>query len=308
MEDHDVALARVAARQHGLVTASQAHLAGASARAVHVRVERGLLVPVHRGVYRHAAGEDSRWTTLLAACLACGPAAVASHRSAGRLWDLRGVPRWRPEVTVPGTRLPRVHEAVVHRTDRLDPEDVTAVQGVPVTSVARTLLDLGALLHVDPLRSAAEDAVLRSLVSPLDLLCTLERLGGRGRRGTRRLRAVVTGLLPLPAALESRLEAALLRIVRESGAPPPPMQYDAVVAGGRRVRFDFAWPALRIAVEADGRRWHATSADFERDLARHNAVTAAGWRLYRYGWADVHQRRERTRAELAAALRQVGAA
>ncbi|HZB71656.1 MAG TPA: hypothetical protein VE395_05950, partial [Acidimicrobiales bacterium] len=63
-----------------------------------------------------------------------------------------------------------------------------------------------------------------------------------------------------------------------------------------------------IAVEADGRRWHATSADFQRDLARHNAVTAAGWRLYRYGWADVHQRPDETRAALAAALSQAGAA
>ncbi len=129
----------------------------------------------------------------------------------------------------------------------------------------------------------------------------------RAGRGARALRTVVTGLVPAPV-LESRLEAALLRLIRESGAPAPTTQHEVVVAGGRRVRFDFAWPRRRLAVEADGRRWHATSADFERDLARHNAVTAAGWRLYRYGWADVHRRADRTRGALAAALATVGAA
>ena len=117
----------------------------------------------------------------------------------------------------------------------------------------------------------------------------------------------MTAMAP-PAAMESRLEVALLRLIRESGAPRPVPLLEAVVAGGRRVRFDFAWPDRRLAVEADGRRWHATTTDFERDLARHNAVTAAGWRLYRFGWADVHQRRERTLATLSAVLRQAGAA
>jgi very-short-patch-repair endonuclease len=105
-----------------------------------------------------------------------------------------------------------------------------------------------------------------------------------------------------PLALESRLEHDLLRLIRASGASPPVTQHEAVVAGSRRVRFDFAWPERRLAVEADGRRWHATAADFQRDLIRHNAVTAAGWRLFRYGWADVHQRRAETLAELARLL------
>ena len=307
MERHEVALAGLAARQHGLVTGAQARAAGLSQRAVHRRVARRLLVPVHRGVYRHAAVAESRWTELLAAVLAGGVGAVASHRSAGRLWALRSVPRWRPEVTVPRASRPTAGAIVVHRTDRLEPEDVATTHGIPVTSVARTLLDLGVLLPAPVLATAAEDAAIRTLVTPLDLVATLERLGGPGRRGAALLRTVVRGMAP-PAALESRLEAALLRLIRESGAPRPVPQLEAVVAGGLRVRFDFAWPDRRLAVEADGRRWHATSADFERDLARHNAVVAAGWRLYRFGWADVHQQPDRTRATLTAVLGQAGAA
>ena len=303
----DAALAKAAAGQHGLVSLAQARALGLSLEQLKTRVRSGLLVPVHRGVYRHAARQDSWWSDLHAAVLACGADAVASHRSAGRLWRLREVPRWRPEVTVPGSRRPRVDGVVVHRTDTLDTEDVAAVEGIPVTSVARTLLDLGALLPAPVLATTTEDAAIRGLVTPPDLVATLERLGRPGRRGAAALRVVV-GQLATPAALESRLETALLRLIRRSGAPPPVCQLEAVVAGGRRVRFDFAWPDRRIAVEADGRRWHATSADFEKDLIRHNAVTAAGWRLYRFGWTDVHQRPDVTTAALAAALRQAGAA
>jgi uncharacterized protein DUF559 len=118
---------------------------------------------------------------------------------------------------------------------------------------------------------------------------------------------VVAGLVP-PEDLDSRLEHDLLRLIRASGVPPPVPQLEAVVGGGRRVKFDFAWPDRRTVVEADGRRWHATSAEFERDLARHNDITTAGWRLFRYGWADVHQRPDATRAAIAAAVRRAGAA
>jgi hypothetical protein len=124
------------------------------------------------------------------------------------------------------------------------------------------------------------------------VVATLERLGGPGRRGARALRRVVGQLVP-PEDLDSRLEHDLLRLIRAAGAPPPVTQLEAVVGGGRHVEFDFAWPDRRLAVEADGHRWHATSADFQRDLARHDAVTTAGWRLYRFGWAEVTSGRTR---------------
>jgi hypothetical protein len=303
----DAALARLASSQHGVVSAAQAGAVGLTLDNLRTRVGARLLVPVHRGVYRHAATPGSPKADLMAAVLACGGGAVASHRSAGRLWRLRDVPRWRPEVTVCRTSCPMAPGIVVHRTDTLAPEDVAAVDGIPVTSVARSLLDLGALLPPPVLATTAEDACIRHLVTPLDLVATLERLGRPGRRGASALRTVVRGLVP-PKDLESRLEHDLLRLIRASGAPPPVAQLDALVGGGRRVTFDFAWPDRRIAIEADGRRWHATSRDFERDLARHNAVQAAGWRLYRYGWADVHQRPDRTRADIAGALGLAGAA
>lgn len=290
-------MARSAARQHGMVTGRQLYDLGLTDRQVQADVDAGVLVQVHRGTFRHAAGEDTWRTQLTAACLACGPTAVASARSAGRLWGLRDVPRWRPEVTVLDTTKPRLRGVVVHRTDRLDAVDVSRVDGISVTSPARTLLDLGALLPRPVLTPVLEDATFRRLLVIEDVLSILERLGGPGRRGTAALRgavddAVVTG------RLESRLELALARLLEIAGGPPPVRQYDVALAGGVRARLDFAWPDRRLAVEADGRRWHSTKRDFDRNLVRSRALEASGWRVYPFGWTDVHHHRAATLAEL----------
>jgi hypothetical protein len=211
------------------------------------------------------------------------------------------VPGARPEITVPAPARVRRPGVRVHETDRLDAVDVTSVDGIPTTRPARTLLDLGAVAPVGVVELAAHDAVIRNAVTTVDLLCVLERLGGPGRRGTAALRAAARAGLP-PDELESTLELALYRLVRACPVPAPVLQHPVVLPGGRRVRFDFAWPARRVAVEADGRRWHATRADFERDLDRANAIAATDWRHFRYGWAPVHERPAAVRAEITAAV------
>jgi hypothetical protein len=190
-------------------------------------------------------------------------------------------------MTNAGTRLPLLMAVDRHRTDTLEPRDVGSVDGVPCTTVPRTLLDLGAVVDRRVVRTAAQDAVIRGLVSVLDLVCILERLGGRGRRGTAALRWTVRSCLPT-SGLESGLEAALLGVIRSSGMPEPVVQHELRCSDRRGVRLDFAWPDRRIGVEADGRRWHATSTDFERDMARANSISMTGWRLFRFGWNEVH--------------------
>jgi predicted transcriptional regulator of viral defense system len=302
MRRADLRLARVAADQRGIVRRIDAARVGVTDRDVDRLVEFGLLVVLHPGVYRHAAVAFDETARLLASVWAAGRAAVASHRSAARLWELRDVPRWRPEVTVPGRTRKPVSKVTVHRTDRLEPLDVTAAHGVPVTTVARTLLDLGAVTDVPVVRQATQDAVIRNLVMPEDLLCVLERVGRRGRRGTAALREVVE-TSSLDARLESRLEQELFEVLLRCEVPPPSPQFELPCVDGRRVRLDFAWPGQRVAVEADGRRWHATTADFERDRARANSITASGWALYRFGWADVRERRAGTVAAIHRAFR-----
>ena len=300
MPTPDARLARLAASRHGTFDLAEARAAGLSDAALRHRVATGTVVRLHEQVFRFEAAPETWRTSLVAAVLAGGHTAVASHRSAGRLWELRGVPRWKPEITCLGRRLPLIDDVVVHRTDRLEPVDLGIVDAVPCTSVDRTLLDLGAVVHRRVVRTAAEDAVIAGRTTVLDLVCTLERLGGHGRRGTAALRWAVRSCLPV-AGLESRLEAWVLDVIRGAGIPTPRSQHELRCRDGRFVRLDFAWPERRLAIEADGRRWHSTAADFERDMARSNSVAATGWTLYRFGWTDVHQRR----AEVASLLRTV---
>jgi hypothetical protein len=307
MRRADVRLAEVASRQLGLVRRRDIAAIGVSDRELEHLITLGLLEGVHTGVYRHVAVPLDGRGRVLAAVWGAGDIAVASHRSAAWLWEMRDVPRWRPEVTVAGRSRRSPTRVTVHRTDRLDPADSTHCDGIPVTSVPRTLLDLGAVTDVQVVRQAAQDAVIRKLVAPEDLLCVLERVGRRGRRGTAALReAVETSFLD--DRLESRLEQELFELVLRCEVPPPVPQYELRCIDGRQVRLDFAWPDQRVAVEADGRRWHATTADFERDLARSNSITASGWSIYRFGWSDVRDRRAGTVASVHRAFRAIAAA
>ncbi len=307
MRRADLRLAEVAARQLGLVRRRDIAAIRVSDRELEHLVTLGLLEVVHPGVYRHVAVPLDGRARLLAAIWGAGPVAVASHRSAAWLWELRDVPRWRPEVTVAGRSRRSPTRVTVHRTDRLEAIDITTSDGLPVTTVARTLLDLGAVTDLPVVRQATQDAVIRRLVQPEDLLCVLERVGRRGRRGTAALRAVVEEA-SLDARLESRLEQELFELVLRCSVPAPVPQYELRCVDGRRVRLDLAWPDAGVAVEADGRRWHATTADFERDRARGNSITASGWSLYRFGWADVRERRAGTSASIHRAFRAVAAA
>lgn len=296
-----------ASRQHGIMTRTQARGLGASDHQVDRLLRTGVFVPLHPGVYRYAGAPPTRSGRALAAVLAAGPGAVASHRSAAVLHDLRDIRRWRPEVTVCGSRLPVLDGVTCHRTTVLEPVDVTTRDRVPVTTIARTLLDLGAVVPAVVVELAAQDAIIREAVTLLDLVCLLDRLGRRGRSGTAALRAVTISAIPTEG-IESRLEFDLWRIIESSPIPRPVLQHEVVLPGGLRVRLDAAWPDLMVVAQSDGRRWHATRREFEHDLRRSRAITAAGWDLYRYGWADVHQRPAAVRAELTAVVRAAMAA
>ena len=299
MDNPDITVARLAADGHGMIIRSQALDTGLTADEYRERKESGLLVPVHRGITRHAAVPLTWQGRLAAAVLAGGAGAVASHRSAGRLHDLRGIPRWRPEVTVTGSDLPRASGIHFHRTNLLSELDRTTVDGIPCTSLARTLLDLGAVLPYEMVELAAQDAVIRRLVTPAQLVSVLERVGGRGRRGTAPLRAAVDGALP-DDRIESELERVLWLLL-----PPNhglTFQLELTCSDGRRVRLDSGCPVRRISIEANGRRWHATARDVRRDMERRRSIQATGWSHYEFGWSDATELAAATRADLARLL------
>lgn len=297
----DAAIARPAAQQDGLATREQLRAVGLTDREIDLRLKAGIITAVYPGVFHHAAAPFTPRTRLRAAQLACGPTALISHRSAAALHGFDGILRVRPELTVCDTTLPKVDNVTIHRTDTLDVADRCLVNGTPCTSRPRTLLDLGAVIPYELVEHAVQVAIVERLVSERDLLAVVDRLGKRGRRGTASLRAVLRAAIP-DERLASMLEHDTLALIERAGVPTPVLQHRLVCADGRIVILDFAWPELRVAIEADGHRWHATRKQLEADLARRRSIVASGWDHYAYGWGDVHQRPTTTLAEIARSL------
>ncbi|MCA1843619.1 MAG: type IV toxin-antitoxin system AbiEi family antitoxin domain-containing protein, partial [Actinobacteria bacterium] len=176
------------AAQHGVIGRRQALAAGLTPRIVEWHVRNGTWTAVHRGVYR-LSGTATTWRQrVMAACLAAGPGAVASHRAAGALWGLDGVVEGRPEITVATSGGREPAGVVVHHTRGLQPADRASVDGIPCTSAARTLVDLAGVLTPDQLEVAL-DSALRDRLTAAGYL--QRRLADAGRKGAGVLRELV---------------------------------------------------------------------------------------------------------------------
>jgi very-short-patch-repair endonuclease len=295
----------IAACQHGVVTHEQVLGTGVSRRQLDAELARGRLVAVHRGVYR-SGGSPATWEqSVVAACLATR--GVASHATAATVWGLRGWSSTAVEVTVAGRRQTRLEGVVRHSTTRLDPVDVVRRDSIPLTSPARTLLDLGGIGAPEAVESALEDALRRRLVGPAQLTSALDRLGRPGRPGVATLRAILASRDPRSAPTESELEDAFVRVLRRARLPEPARQYPVRVRGQRAVRIDFAYPSRRVAIELDGWRWHSARADVDRDRSKSNLLAALGWSLLRFSWSDLRERGSDVARTVADLLRSEGA-
>jgi very-short-patch-repair endonuclease len=263
----------LAARQHGVVAHRQLLAIGLGRLAIKYQVECGRLHPIYVGVY--AVGHPvlslrGRW---MAAVLACGDDAVLSHRDAGALWQLRPTAGARVHVTAVGrTRHPR-RGIVVHRVRALDPRDVTCRDGIPVTTVARTLLDLAEILLPRQLERVFEEAERRRV---LDLRAVEEVCRrSNGRRGLRPLRALLAAARE-PATTRSELEAMFRDFCRDLDLPVP--VFNALVAG---YEVDASWPGSRLIVELDGYAFHRTRGAFERDRMKSVALKTSEYEVLR---------------------------
>ncbi len=285
----DLGVAELAERQHGAVARRQLLELGLGSRAIDHRVAVGRLHPVHAGVYLVGHRLRSARTRWMAAVLACGPGALLSHRPAADVWHLLPTDSARIHVVADrSTRGPA--GIVVHRIRRLHIEDRAERDGIPVTSVARTLLDLAGVVRRRQLERAVETAERHGLFD----LHAMERLlaSGRGRRGVRMLRSVLRDYRE-PPFTRSELERMFIALCRGAGLPPPVT--NLWVAGGEA---DATWPDHRLVVELDSRGYHATRAAFERDRRRDTDLQLAGYRVLRV----THRRLEQEPADVAAAV------
>lgn len=289
------AVAELATRQHGVVSVAQLRRIGLDSSAVARRAAAGRLHSIHRGVYAVGHRSITRRGQYLAAVLACGPEAALSHRSAADLWGLRRDSTC-IEVTAPRRRagLPGI---VVHRSRLADPADFDSIDGIRVTSVARTLLDLAVVVTARELARAvdrAERLELFDLISVEDLLNRASRRAGR-----RSLRNAIEGWQP--SYTRSELEDRFQELVRRAKLPPP--QINVLLRGERAAHeVDCFWPSRRLVVQLDGFAYHRTRRDRERDSTTDADLELAGFRVLRLTWDDVAVHGYRTVRRLRQAL------
>ena len=208
----DISISAIAAENHGVFGAHHLRELRVSKSEREWRLFSGRWVEVYEGVYR-IAGVPQTWRgDLLAACWAGGLRAVASHRSAAALWELPGQRRNTREVTCPRWRRARHDGLLVHETTALSDRDRTAVDGIPVTTIERTILDLAAVCSSFTVDLAIDSAIRRQLTNVDKLCAMLRRVGKRGRRGTKTLRRLLADRDSQYTPTESEREQMLLRV------------------------------------------------------------------------------------------------
>ena len=281
-------LGELARRQWGVVTRAQLSDFGVGDSGVRDWVQRGRLHRLHRGIYAYGHDRlrvEGRW---LAAVLACGPAAVLSHGTAARMWEIRQSNSALIDVTVP-SRAGRIRRKGIriHRSGRLAPQEVTVRNGIPVTTVARTLLDLADVLDTQALRRAVTEA---EYTNRFDLTAFNAVVQDNPGRRTRKL---------MTAAFEGRqhrtrspLEDRFLRFMDRWGVEEP--ECNAWIEG---YEVDVAWTRVGLVVELDGVAAHGTRAAVRRDRRKDRVLWRAGFRTMRLT-ADALDAEEEVLADL----------
>jgi very-short-patch-repair endonuclease len=279
----DTGLAEIAAKQWGVVSRQQLHALGLGRGAIGHRLRTARLHRLHPGVYAvghtHVA-QRGRW---LAAVLAYGTGAALSHLDAAALYELRRRHAGKVHVTVPGRRGHSQGEIVVHSVRHLHRDDVTIRDGIPVTSVGRTLLYLAEVVAGSELRRALQSAERLQLFDLAAMTSLLHR--SRGRRGLKPLGAALAEFAGPPPITRSELEEIFIDFVRAHDLRPPAM--NALVEG---YEVDAFWPEHRLVVELDSRGFHDNAVAFEEDRARDTRLQVAGYRVLRITYRRMIER------------------
>jgi very-short-patch-repair endonuclease len=298
----DAAIAALAARQWGVVSLDDLRACGLSRDAVSIRVRKGWLHPLYRTVFAVGHPNPPHEGRYLAAVKACGPDAVLSHNAAAVTWKLLDDHVPPIHVTVRGGAKRRHRGIKAHRAETLGPGEVTSHRGIPVTSPARTLIDLAAVLPERRLRRAVRRAQAEHLVTLTDLSRAVA--AAKGRRGIRKLARI---LATRPAPTRSELEDRVLDLLLRGDIEHPDVNVPLRLAG-RTVIPDFRWPAQRLVLEADGAKWHGDRLSREEDAERQALLEAHGERVVRVTWQQVTAKPAETLARIRAAGAPLSAA
>lgn len=231
----------------------------------------------HRGVFRVGHRAPSLLARFYAAVAACGASAVLSGLAAAHLWGILRGRQPAPEVTTTALRM--VRGVIVHRARRLDVRDTTTREGIRCTSLARTLVDLAAVLSLGDLARCHHEAVVRHGLRAAEVEAVLARRPNSA--GAQKLRSVISGDATV---LLGRLERGFRAYLRAHGFPLPVTNREA---GAHYV--DCRWAEHRVTVELDGYRFHNSRHAWERDRERERAARGRGDEFRRFSWRDVFE-------------------
>lgn len=285
--------ARVAESQSGLITFRDLLEAGIPRATIARRVESGDLQRRGLSVYAFAGTPNLPQQKLVAQVLSVDPRAAASHDSAAHLWGLIAAEPGRPHVVVRRWRREHRTDSVVHESLDFIPRDRVLVDGVPVTSPVRTIVDLGATSRW-LVESALSRGLRQGLFAVPDIDTFIRRVARRGRRGVGVIRPLLdhhrTG-----TPTESVLEDRFLRLIMERAVPHPVSQFVVRDRSGSFVsRADFAYPDLGLLIELDGRSFHEGEDTFQSDRDKQNITQGLGWTTLRFTWFDITRRPDYT--------------
>lgn len=293
----DPLIARIANSQHGLITTAQLRSLGVSAASVSDRAADGRLHRIFRGVYAVGHSNLTDRARRSAALMTLPAGTVFSHRTAAAMHGLLVVSATAPLEVLVAARSVRTRPGLkVRATRNLDKLDRTVAHGLPVTSVARTLVDLAGALDEPVMRRAFHEAEVARSLDVAAITEVLERLGNRP--GT----ALLRSLIESPPETSERFVEAYLGLCNRHGVPRPAV--DVRIDTGLPVlgQADLVYEPQRVIVELDGARTHMTRRRYEEDRRRDSYLSARGWLTLRYTWRRITQDGDAVAREVRATL------
>jgi len=294
----DRSLSALAKRQYGVVGRRQLISRGWSEEEIDWRIRTGRLHRLHAGVYsvgHRLIPREGRW---MAAILASGRGAVLSHWSAAALWMIRPSSRTRIDVTV--SHRSRSSYLIRRHISEVPADERTVEEGIPVTTVPRTILDLAATESTDVVENLLRESEFLQLTDRLSLPDLIERY--RGRRGVRKVSLALERLQEEPEGRKrSPLEERFAPFLRQHHLPLPRFN-DWIVLGVKRYQVDCYWPEVRQIVELDGWDGHSTRTAFREDRARDRRLLAAGYRVAHLTWNQLDDEPAEIASDLRALL------
>lgn len=300
----DASIATKAATQYGIVTREQAHEHGLTDRQIRLRLENGRWERFALHTFRIAGAPGSWRQQLMAACLAAGPGAAASHRSAAALHRFDGFAPGIVEITVPhGRRDFRMAGVIVHSSSNWCDDDVGIVADIPVSTPERTLCTLAAIASEEQVESALDSAERDRTVRRSDVAQTHDDVRERGRNGVAALGRILFRRAELAGIPRSVLERRMLRLLERHGVALPACQVPVRRPDGRMAYLDFAYRDLALGIEVDGNIAHATPAQRSADNVRGNGVALRDIRLIRFTYEQVTREPEMVAATVRSHLR-----